>query len=96
MPLDAQINELFNLEGTKLDFKVKYEDTKFAGKRYVRNSVTGDYLGIVGDKFKCIKECLYLYNKHNPLSDDKVSLDRQVSCENKIRNAKKYQALETL
>ena len=43
MPLDAQINELFNLEGTELDFKVKYEDTKFAGKRYVRNSVTGDY-----------------------------------------------------
>ena len=47
-------------------------------------------LELAGDKFKCIKECLYLYNKHNPLSDDKVSLDRQVSCENKIRNAKKY------
>ena len=59
MPLDAQINELFNLEGTELDFKVKYEDTKFAGKRYVRNSVTGDYLGIVGDKFKSINHIDY-------------------------------------
>ena len=47
MPLDAPINELFNLEGTNLDFKVKYQDTKFTGKRYVRNSVTGEYLGIV-------------------------------------------------
>jgi len=59
MPLDAQINELFNLEGTALDFKVKYEDTKFAGKRYVRNSVTGDYLGIVGEKFKSINHIDY-------------------------------------
>ena len=54
MPLDAQIIELFNLDGTDLDFKVKYEDTKFTGKRYVKNSVTGEYLGIVGDKFKTI------------------------------------------
>ena len=59
MPLDTYTTNLFELEGTKLDFKVKYEDTKFAGKRYVRNSVTGDYLGIVGDKFKSINHLDY-------------------------------------
>jgi len=59
MPLDTYTTNLFELEGTNLDFKVKYEDTKFAGKRYVRNSVTGDYLGIVGDKFKSINHLDY-------------------------------------
>ena len=59
MPLDTYTTNLFELEGTKLDFKVKYEDTKFTGKRYVRNSVTGDYLGIVGDKFKSINHLDY-------------------------------------
>jgi len=59
MPLDTYTTNLFELEGTKLDFKVKYEPTKFAGKRYVRNSVTGDYLGIVGDKFKSINHIDY-------------------------------------
>ena len=54
MPLDAYIPHLFTLEDTNLDFKVKYEDTKFTGKRYVRNSVTGEYLGIVGDKFSTV------------------------------------------
>ena len=59
MPLDTYTTNLFELEGTNLDFKVKYEPTKFAGKRYVRNSVTGDYLGIVGDKFKSINHIDY-------------------------------------
>ena len=53
-------------------------------------------LELAGNRFKCIKDQLYLYNKQNPMSDDRVSLERQVSCENKIRNAKKYQPLEKL
>lgn len=72
MPLDSQITELFNLEGTDLDFKVKYEDTKFAGKRYVRNSVTGEYLGIVGDKFKSINHIDYFNGIKNVIQENRL------------------------
>ena len=72
MPLDSQITELFNLEGTDLDFKVKYEDTKFAGKRYVRNSVTGEYLGIVGDKFKSINHIDYFNGIKDVIEENRL------------------------
>jgi len=53
MPLDGHTNELFNLDDSDLNFGIKFERTKFSGKRYVINNVTGDYIGIVGDSFKC-------------------------------------------
>jgi hypothetical protein len=89
MPLDAQIIELFNLDGTDLDFKVKYEDTKFTGKRYVKNSVTGEYLGIVGDKFKTIdhkdyfngiKEVIQENRLPHELDNAKVSISTARNC----------------
>lgn len=36
-----------------LDFPVKYEDTKMEGQKYVINGNTDEYIGIVGDGFKC-------------------------------------------
>ena len=89
MPLDAPIIELFNLEGTDLDFKIKYEDTKFTGKRYVKNSVTGEYLGIVGDKFKTINHVDYFNGIRgviqenrlpNELDNAKVSISTARNC----------------
>ena len=36
-----------------LDFPVEFEPTKVKDKKYVINGETGDYLGVVGDKFTC-------------------------------------------
>ena len=38
---------------THLDFDVEFEDTKVSDKKYVINSNTGQYLGIVGNGFTC-------------------------------------------
>ena len=38
---------------TELDFDVTFEPTKIEDKKYVVNNDTGEYLGIVGSKFKC-------------------------------------------
>jgi hypothetical protein len=36
-----------------LDFSLNFETTKFDEKKYVINNKTGDYLGVVGQGFKC-------------------------------------------
>ncbi len=36
-----------------LDFDVAFEPTKLADKKYVINATTGDYVGTVGNGFKC-------------------------------------------
>ena len=36
-----------------LDFDVEFEPTKVDDKKYVINSNTGDYIGIVGNGFTC-------------------------------------------
>lgn len=36
-----------------VDFDVVFEPTKFKGKKYVINQRNGEYIGIVGDTFKC-------------------------------------------
>jgi len=36
-----------------LDFAVEFEPTKVKDKKYVINGDTGEYLGVVGDKFTC-------------------------------------------
>jgi hypothetical protein len=36
-----------------LDFEVEFEETKFKDKKYVINTNTGEYLGIVGKDFTC-------------------------------------------
>ena len=52
MPLD-NVNNYFQEIPYHLDFSVSYEPTKVRDKRYVINNSTGEYLGIVGDKFNC-------------------------------------------
>lgn len=38
---------------TDIDFDVAFEDTKVSDKKYVINATTGEYVGIVGNSFKC-------------------------------------------
>ena len=52
MPLDMT-NDIIESVPNHLDFGISYEQTKFDGKKYVINDVTGDYLGIVGKDFTC-------------------------------------------
>ena len=52
MPLDFVTEPLFNLEGTSLDFGVRYEPTRMEGKKYVIRETDDNVLGIVGSKFK--------------------------------------------
>lgn len=75
MPLDAYTPHLFTLEDTDLDFNVKYEDTKFTGKRYVRNSVTGEYIGIVGDKFSTVNHVNFFNGIKKVIQENRHPVD---------------------
>ena len=50
MPLDFTTEHHIPV---KLDFSVEFEPTKVDDKKYVINSNTGDYIGIVGNGFTC-------------------------------------------
>jgi len=50
MPLDF-VNNLIDQVPDNLDFKLGYEPTKVADKKYVINTDTGEYLGVVGNDF---------------------------------------------
>ena len=52
MPFDY-INQSIVDVPQHLDFPVKYEDTKVEKQKYVINGNTDEYIGIVGDGFKC-------------------------------------------
>ena len=52
MPLDFANASVVDVP-EHLDFPVKYEDTKMEGQKYVINGNTDEYIGIVGDGFKC-------------------------------------------
>ena len=52
MPLDFTDNLIAEIPD-HLNFEHQYESTKFDGKKYVINGNTDEYLGIVGDGFKC-------------------------------------------
>jgi len=53
-------------------------------------------LEMAGDKHRFVSTLLYCYNKTNPINDDKVSLEEQISCESSIRNSPVYSRLESL
>ena len=84
MPLDfATPNPLFNLEGTDLDFSVRYEPTRMEGKKYVVRETDDNVLGIVGSKFKAashldffngIKEVIQENRLPHELEDAKVNI----------------------
>jgi len=50
-------------------------------------------LEMAGRKQECIDKILYVYNRDNPLSDDKIKRQKQLKYENIIRNRKKYNLL---
>ena len=51
MPLDTI--PMQNMIPEHLDFDVRFEPTKVDDKKYVINAKTDEYLGVVGDTFKC-------------------------------------------
>ena len=57
----------FDLLPENLDFDVKFEDTKVHDKRYVVNNATGEYIGIVGDKFNCVSHGEFFSGVHNTM-----------------------------
>ena len=50
-----------------LDFDVAFEDTKVHDKRYVVNNATGEYIGIVGDKFNCVSHEKFFSGVYNTM-----------------------------
>lgn len=53
-------------------------------------------LEMTGKRAKYIEKILYVYNRDNPINDDKVNHQKQLNYEKEIRNKKKYQLLENL
>ena len=60
MPLDSVIKMFPNMNANAfgsipdhIHFDVKFEPTRVADKKYVINTKTGDYLAVVGHKFRC-------------------------------------------
>ena len=53
MPFDTPFLTADELLPENLNFPVEFEPTKVADKKYVINGNTGDYLGVVGNSFKC-------------------------------------------
>ena len=49
-----------------------------------------------GERFKYIDQDMYVYNKTNSLSDDRVNVKNQERQANLIKASKKYNRLETL
>ena len=52
-----------------LDFSVGFETTKFDEKKYVINEKTGDYLGVVGQGFKCASHKEFFDGVQNVMVD---------------------------
>ena len=48
------------------------------------------------DHFREVSEVLYIYNRLNPLSDDRVHREDQLMTEQNIRSAVPYSRLKTL
>ena len=53
-------------------------------------------LEMCGDRARHMEEVLYIYNRTNPLNEDKVDNPLQLSEENQVRNRKKYKYEESI
>ncbi len=67
MPLDFTTNELLP---DHINFPVQFEETKYDKSKYVINGSTGEYLGIVGNGFKCASHGDFFTRVHNTVSDE--------------------------
>ena len=54
MPLDMAMKVLNAPVPTHLSFPLHFEDTKWNKMKYVQNSATDEYIGIVGKDFTCV------------------------------------------
>lgn len=78
----------------KLWKNIKLEDLKDSDGQFYK--MTCDLatmfpmLEMSGGKFKCIQDILYCYNMSNPINDDKVDHNLQLTLDRKIRNKQKY------
>lgn len=85
----------------ELFLKIKDEDfiDSETGEMY---TMAGDFsfmlpmLEMSGERFKVATKPLYVYNKQNPMSDDKVSVSNQERQADQIRQREKYTRLESL
>ena len=87
MPLDFVTNPLFQIEGSDLDFKVGFKPTKMKGKKYVINKSTGDYIGIVGDGFKCASHPQFFNGIKQVIQDNRLPHELE-DAEVKIKTAR--------
>ena len=66
MPLDFTAEDLIP---DHLRFDVEFEPTKFQGKKYVINGETKDYLGVVGDSFRCASHADFFMGVHDTMTE---------------------------
>lgn len=55
---------------TNIDFDVAFEDTKVSDKKYVINATTGEYVGIVGNSFKCASHGDFYRQVYNTVTEE--------------------------
>ena len=53
-------------------------------------------LEMAGQKAKYVKDILYIYNRSNPLNEDKINHNVQLTEEQEVRKKQKYSLLEEL
>lgn len=69
MPLDIIKEEL--------DFDVVFEPTKFKEKKYVINSKTGEYIGVVGNTFNCASHPAFFQRVHDTITENLGEMDTE-------------------
>ena len=70
MPFDSHILTADELLPENLNFPVEFEPTKVADKKYVINGNTGDYLGVVGNSFKCANHGDFFVGVHDTITEN--------------------------
>ena len=68
MPLDTI--PMQNMIPEHLDFDVRFEPTKVDDKKYVINAKTDEYLGVVGDTFKCANHTNFFKGVHDTVTEN--------------------------
>ena len=58
-----------------LDFSVEFEPTKVKDKKYVINGDTGEYLGVVGDKFTCASHGDFYRGVYDTITENLLSTE---------------------
>ena len=79
--------------------KIKKKDLQVDGVFFERTADLGymfPMLEMAGGRIKYIKDILYIYNRANPINDNKIDRERQAFLDRYIRLLSKYEKLTTL